>query len=402
MRRRLLLFIPALSQGGAERQILELGRRLTGAFDVTLCTLFQDEHYGAQADPAIRRIDLGYKTAGARQAFRGLVQVLRDERFDLVQSFMDQANLWVRLAALFAGEPRPRIVTSVRGPWMRLKYLALEGTLARYVGRAVVVNSRSTAAELRDWARVPTERLRVVHNFVDLETFRPATPAERQQARARFAIGPDEITLLLSGRLSPQKHHLGLALALRRLRLRGRLPSNVRLLLAGRARDAWYARMVDPALRWAGVAPLVRHLGVVPARDVAALYAATDVLLLPSLWEGLPNVALEAHACGVPAVVSDKANTDGVIGHGETGFEAPLTLGMRDYADALGQMLALSPEARQTMGARGHERVRRLFDPARVLDDWLGIYHAVLRDEPLPEALDPIAMTHAPGLLPPG
>jgi glycosyltransferase involved in cell wall biosynthesis len=381
---RVLFVIPSLAQGGAERQILELMRRLDRAeLQPILCTFHQDPHYARFLPAGVECHDLGLGAGRGRiAAFRRLVALLRELQPDLVQSFMDQANLWVRLAAPLAGTPA--VITSVRGPWMRWRYLLLEALLATRVGRAVVVNSRSTEAEMLSWARVPRERLFVIHNFVDFEHFRPPTAEERLAARARFGFAPDDLVLLLSGRLSPQKHQLGLALALARLRARGALPLRVRVVLAGRPRDAWYARLVPPALRAAGVAGLVQNIGVVPAADGPALYAATDVLLLPSLWEGLPNVALEAQACGVPAVVSDKANVDGIVEDGNTGLVAPLELGMEAYADALGRMIALPPAERQEMGRRGRVRVTALFPPGRALQDWLSLYRAVLGGQPLP------------------
>ena len=387
-RRRILLVIPALSQGGAERQLLELGRRLLPRFDVTLCTFFEDGHYARQVHPDIKQVDLGLRVEGRRRAFGRLVALLENDPPDLVQSFMDQANLWVRLAALCAGPTPPPIVTSVRGPWMSPKYSILEGLLSTEVGRAVIVNSKSTGRELLDWVGVPRDRLRVVHNFVDFDVFQPRGPEARARARRELGLADDALVLLVSGRLSPQKHHLGLALALGRLRRQGRLPENLVLLFAGRPRDRWYARLVPPAMRRAGVASQVRALGVVSVEEVPRLYAASDVLLLPSLWEGLANVALEAQACGLPVVASDKANVDDIVAHGETGLVAPLTLGMRPYAEALGQMLALSPEARAAMGQKARERVRRLFDPDRALQSFLGIYDAVLANRPLP-ALGP-------------
>jgi glycosyltransferase involved in cell wall biosynthesis len=134
---------------------------------------------------------------------------------------MDQANLWVRLAALLAG--RPPVVTSVRGPWMRWRYLLVEGLLGRHVNRGLIVNSLSTAREMIEWAGVPPERLRLVHNFIDFDVFRPPSDHERRAARARLGVTTDDVVLLFAGRLSLQKHPLGLALALRRLQKLGSL-----------------------------------------------------------------------------------------------------------------------------------------------------------------------------------
>ena len=380
--RRLLLVVPSMSQGGAERQILELAKRLVDDFDVTLCTLYEDNHYDTSSVAALRRIDLGLKKRGPLRAFRALVALLREWRPDLVQSFMDQANFWVRLAALLAG--RPPVVTSVRGPWMRWRYLLVEGWLDRNVNRGLIVNSIATAQEMIEWAGVPPERLRIVHNFLDFDLFRLPSEYERQTARTQLGIAPDDVVLLFAGRLSLQKHPLGLAIALRRLQKLGSLPSQVKILMAGRARDRWYAQLVPSALRWAGVETQVRALGIVSPAEMPALYAASDVLLLPSLWEGMPNVVLEAHACGLPAVVTDKANTDGIVLDGETGLVAPLEWRMRSYSDALAKILACGFTERREMGRKGYERVRRLFDPARVRADFVAIYWAVLENRALP------------------
>ena len=61
---------------------------------------------------------------------------------------------------------------------------------------------------------------------------------------------------------------------------------------------------------------------------MASLYHAADALVMPSLWEGLPNAVLEAHASGLPAVVSHAANIDRLVLDGESGFEVP-TCGRR-------------------------------------------------------------------------
>jgi glycosyltransferase involved in cell wall biosynthesis len=376
---RVLLVVPSLSQGGAERQILELMRRLDPSrFETDLCTLYDDGFYGALVPAGQPRYRLGQPGELTPAALLRLVGILRDARPDIVHTFMDKANQWVRLAAPLAGFPI--VITSTRGPWMRLRHLVLEGVLARWVGRAVVVNARSTYDELLSWARVPRERLHLIHNFVDFDEFRPGTADERRAARSHFGLAPGEIGLLLPGRVVLQKHHVGLALALGRLRRRGALPPGTRLLFAGRERDPWYAKLAWPALRAAGVEPMVRRLGLVPARDMRRLYLAADVLILPSLWEGLPNALLEAHACGRPAVVTDKADTDGIVVDGVTGHVAPLEWGMGAYADALGRVLALPDEGRLEMGRRGAEHVRRAFDPADVLADYLRLYEALLAE----------------------
>ncbi|MEO5769007.1 MAG: glycosyltransferase, partial [Polyangia bacterium] len=109
---------------------------------------------------------------------------------------------------------------------------------------------------------------------------------------------------------------------------------------------------------------------------------AADVLVLPSLYEGLPNAVLEGHACGLPAVVSQAANIDGLVVEGESGFEAPALQPDR-LAEALGRMLALSVARRREMGERGRAHIVHQFSVERVHDEVVALYDRLLREKGL-------------------
>lgn len=113
VRHKVLLFIPHLEQGGAERQILELMRRLPPRYAPSLCTYRRDGslHYRDYLAPGEPRHDLGVDRMGPRGLAR-LIQVLRTERPAILHSYRDKANLWARLAALAV--PVPVVLTSVR------------------------------------------------------------------------------------------------------------------------------------------------------------------------------------------------------------------------------------------------------------------------------------------------
>jgi glycosyltransferase involved in cell wall biosynthesis len=374
-RHKVLLFIPHLEQGGAERQILELMRRLPQRFEPVLC-LYRDadrHHY----DEYLSRVELrslDVPDMGAR-GLRRLVQLLRSERPTILHSYRDKANFWARLANLW--ERVPIVLTSVRnryqGFWMSLAERLLQRISAR-----VLTNSVGVLEELA--GRVPGERLQVIHNFLDLEKFAPPTDEERAAARARFGFHDDELVLLLPGRYARQKHQLGLAMALRILKRSGRLPPRVRIVLAGRRRDRFYSRLIPIAMRWCGVEENVVYLE--PVKDMTSLYHAADAVLMPSLYEGMSNAVLEAHACGLPAVVSHAANRDSIVIDGSTGFEVP-TANRHALAEAIDKMIKLSPLERRAMGARGRSHVATQFHPDRILGELVSLYDTVLAEKGL-------------------
>jgi glycosyltransferase involved in cell wall biosynthesis len=257
---------------------------------------------------------------------------------------------------------------------MSLPHLLTEWHLSKRSDR-VIANSEGVRRELVSLARVRPDKIQVLHNFIDIQKFHPPTDEERAAARQRWGLADGDVALLLPGRIGLQKNQIGLALALARLRRSGQLPGRVRILLAGRRRDRLYASTLPRVLSALGLTDRVTFLG--PVTEMLSLYHAADALVMPSLWEGLPNAVLEAHACGLPAVVSHAANVDRLVLDGESGFEVP-TLGIRALASAIGRMIALDAPARRAMGARGRAHVAAQFSVDRVLDETVRLYDQLL------------------------
>ncbi|MDB4962786.1 MAG: glycosyl transferase group 1 [Myxococcales bacterium] len=377
---KVLLFIPHLQQGGAERQILELMRRLPPHYAPSLCLYRANDeartHYASYLPPGEPRHALDVDDMGPVGLAR-LVKLLRKERPAILHSYRDKANLWARLAALMA--PVPVVLTSVRNRYQGPLYGAAEFLLQTTSDR-VLTNSRGIEEELVNWSRVRPDRIQIINNFVDLEQFRPPTADERARARAHHGFADGEIVLILPGRLAMQKHQLGLGLALSMLRHRGKLASNVRLVLAGRRRDKIYSRIVPVGMRMLGLGEHITYLE--PVKDMLTLYHAADALVMPSLFEGMPNAVLEAHACGLPCVVSHAANRDGIVLDEQSGFEVP-TLDPAALAAAIEKVIGASEDQRRAMGVRGRANVAHRFHPDRILEETVALYDDLIAEKGL-------------------
>lgn len=375
-RHKVLLFVPNLQQGGAERQILELMTRLPSRFEPTLCLYEDVVHYREYLPEGEPRHVLGAKRMGPKGLDR-LVEVLRHEKPDILHSYRDKANFWARLAS--ARAPVPVVITAVRSRAMHIVHLATEQWLSTRSDR-VIANSEGVRRELVGLAGVEPEKIQILHNFIDVEKFHPPDAEERRAARARWGLRDDELALLLPGRIGLQKHQLGLAFALARLKRAGRLPPRLRVLLAGRNRDKMYSFVLPRVLRALGLDGIVTFLG--PVNEMVSLYHAADALVMPSLYEGLPNAVLESHASGLPAVVSHAANIDQLILDGRTGFEVP-TFDSEALAEALGRLFALTDAERRAMGARGRVHIAAKFSIDRVLDETVRLYDGLLAQKGL-------------------
>ena len=122
-------------------------------------------------------------------------------------------------------------------------------------------------------------------------------------------------------------------------------------------------------------------LGSRPNTDLPALYSVMDVLVLPSLFEGIPRVVMEAAAMGIPAVVTDVKGNREAVEHGRNGLLVPLG-DTKALAQAILRILMNSEEARR-MGIGGHHLAQDRFDERKVFARVLEQYARLLQERNL-------------------
>lgn len=188
-------------------------------------------------------------------------------------------------------------------------------------------------------------RIRVHYTGLDASRFHPPkTPADRAEARAEWGV-PEGVPLIVTvGGLIDRK---GQALVIEAMRA---LPADTYYLMAGAGPDA--ARLAQMA-RDMGMPERVRQLGIIANDRLPSLYAAADVMALPSASEGLANVWVEALACGVPLLLSDIPPAHEVLDASDAGVIAaaePMAI-----AKAIAKIL-VNPPDRMALSARTHAR----------------------------------------------
>lgn len=159
----------------------------------------------------------------------------------------------------------------------------------------VVAVSRDLASQVRKLG-VPPERVQVVYNGVDPAKF---SPGSKTAARQQLQLPTDSRLVLFVGSLTPVKGIPTLIAALEKLGLRG-VRYQAFLIGQGQLRGSIEADIAKKKLEHS-----IRLLGGVSHADLMHWYRAADVLVLPSVSEGVPNVLLEAAACGTPFVASN-------------------------------------------------------------------------------------------------
>jgi glycosyltransferase involved in cell wall biosynthesis len=375
-RTRILYLSPSLTQGGAERHVVELVRNLDPtAFEAAMCVVRPGIHFKGELPAGEPRylLERGLFTPGA---LRGVMRAIEDFRPDVLHAHLNDGNLLGRLAAAFTKVPA--VVTSVHLDEMSAPYRLLERLIWRRSDRIVAV-SRGVKEFLVGTVGLPDERVQVVVNGVDPARFVPPDDERRAAARARFDVAPDRLVGLMPARLSRQKNQERVVEALAELKAEGRLPPGFLLLLAGRSSSESLERKVRGLVAQAGLAEQVRFLG--PVNEMQELYWASDVLLMPSITEGSSLAAFEAMAAALPVLISRRSNSDGAIIDGEHGWQIDDS-DTASIARAFTTIIDTPGAERQRLGRQGRARVEGQYTTARVARDFESLYRSVLQAAP--------------------
>jgi glycosyltransferase involved in cell wall biosynthesis len=370
-----VIVISNLEYGGAQRQVVELANHIDASrTDLHICSFSRYVPLAALLDRSashLHVIEKHYKfdlTVVPRLAF-----LLKKLKADVVHGYLFDAEIAARLAGRMAGTAA--VGNSERNTDYTFKRLQLYAhRLTRRWVDFYIANSNSGARFSQRALQNAPELYYTVHNGVDTRRF---APRDGTAIRASLGLDPAEFVVGMFGSFKAQKNHPLLFEAARRVL--DQHPRS-RFLLVGdqlagglHGSDAYKLRMLELVR----TLDLERHCVFAGNRtDVEELYAACDVTVLPSLFEGTPNVALESMASGVPVVATDVSDNAYVIRDGETGY----LVGPGDperLADRL-LALALDPELRAAMGAKGRRRVEQEFSCSRLAEKTEAVYRDVL------------------------
>ena len=295
---------------------------------------------------------------------------LAEKRFDLVQSHERVSCCDVYRAG--DGVHREWLVqlARVRGPLGRLG-LRLN-PYHRYTVRAerrlfespqlkaVICNSRMVRDEILGYFPIDAGKLHVIYSGVDVGAYHPDLKRHRAEVRARYGIPEKAPLFLFVGSGFERK---GVATLVEAMAL---LPQDAHALIVGR--DKHIVRFVQRANRL-GLDKRILFLG--RQADVKPFYGAADALVLPTLYDPFPNVALEAMAAGLPLVTSHKSGAAELLVEGRNGFVCDAL----DRVALAGHMAALcEPQTASRMGAAARELGESLSDE-KMKQRMMALYH---------------------------
>ncbi len=181
----------------------------------------------------------------------------------------------------------------------------------RPVDRFIAVSQFIARQTIRDFG-VRRSRIRVILNATDIDRFRPRPEDKLRLRRELLGLGEEHVVVTMAAHMRPAKRQWMAVVAMAEILEDAPL---ARLVLAGDGPEREkLLELVDAG----GLADTVQILS--GPNDVAALYAASDLAILPSISEGLPGGAIEALAAGLPIVATPNGGTPEVYEDGVSGI----------------------------------------------------------------------------------
>ena len=365
---RIDFIITELFVGGAERCLMELAIGLCQSGDQVRVISIGTLPRGQQSLLLDRLTDNGIEVKSCNvdssfhflSAYRQLRLWLSESPPDVCQTFLFHANVLGTWAARSAGIEH-RIggirVVDPRRSRRRINRWVTPGMVR------VVCVSKGVERFAQQQLGCKASQTVTIPNGVDVSRFSTATPF----AWSSIGWPDDSIVTLFVGRLDPQK---GIDLIQQQIESIAPAASNRRLLLVG---DGPLHRSIESWARKIGN----DRVQLLPWQsDVAPLMRACRLLVLPSRYEGMPNVVMEAMASGRPIVCSDVQGAEELLGHAPKCqlFSAGDSLAMKNLVDQFLNDEALS----EKIGEWNQRRVRNDFSIAAMVDAYRVLYREVL------------------------
>ncbi|MBW2646622.1 MAG: glycosyltransferase family 4 protein [Deltaproteobacteria bacterium] len=311
--------------------------------------------------------------AKTRDRVYRLVDLIKEKHIDLVHT-NSNFHLEGALGAQLAGvhhlylahiELQPEVPLFQRLSLDPASYAALMGQLST----RIVAVSRSVADRLSP--PVPSEKIQIIHNGLDMEVFDAAMEAADGSLRAELGVEDNSLLVTALGRVCPDKgFDYYLEAASRVLSSR----PNVHFLLVGGDEHKKFASDLRAQAQERDIKDHFHFLGF--RDDVPRILAESDIFVLSSRREGHPYVLLEAMACGCAVVASRCAGVEETVMEGKTGR----TTEVGDVEAISASIISLidDPELRKTLGMNAFQDIRERFTASTSVEGLMAAYEEIL------------------------
>ena len=234
----------------------------------------------------------------------------------------------------------------------------------------IIAVSEYTKRELLKYYKLDENKIRVIHNGVDINKFKPTN--DKLKAKAELGFNPQDKAILSVGRLYARK---GLFTLIESMPLVIRKFKNVKFIISGKGLSNELGKLAKHAAKL-GVKDNIVFAGYFPDKKLPKLYQAADIFAFSTFYENLPFAVLEALSSGLPVVTTNVGGIPEIIDDGKNGFLVePFNSG--ELADRILYFLE-NPTVASEFGFLGRKTIEERFDWRLIVKKVLRVYEEAL------------------------
>jgi glycosyltransferase involved in cell wall biosynthesis len=363
---KLLILITQMERAGAQKVAITQAHYFhERGYNVTLCFFYDKynlvaelvkQHEFSIINLNAKRIN-GSRVGNLVRAIRAFWRLfihLKRQKIDIVETMTHYSNVigiplaWLARVPVRVSSQRNALDDFPRW-FLRLDAAIVNSSMTD----CMIAVSEQTRRYCIDIEGMKPEKVITIRNGIAPERFRTFSSdyQERERARAELAIPVTSPVIITIARLHPQKGHEYLIEASKQILQN--YPNTIFVLVG----DGDKRAQIEQLIQASGISTNFRVLG--SRADVPRLLHMADIFVLPSLYEGMPNVVLEAMASQLPVVATAVDGTPEVVVDGETGMLVP-PADPTALACAIEQLIA-NPVLRNTFGQSGLQRILAYF-----------------------------------------
>jgi glycosyltransferase involved in cell wall biosynthesis len=348
-KKRILYYTGSLSSGGAERQLLytALAAKEMG-YEVRIVVDYPINHYDHMLkDKDIDVIITNTTKKTLLKRYKSLMKIIKEYNPEIIHSFLSAKNLWAMLVGKRARIP-VRVASIRNTDDDSFKAIKLYSKWAT----RIICNSKLASEIASNKFSIPKDKLEVVYNGIDLERF--SVPQRGVDIRSELGLEPQTLIGVILARVVKQKNHLGLVRALSILNDKRAL-NNFHYLLIGNNTDKTLSERIFEEVRSHGLEKKISYLGV--RSDVPEILHSCNIMVLPSLFEGFPNVVMEAMATKTFVIATPTGGTPELVRDGVTGI-LTRSPSPEDLAAGIERYLLMSKQDHQAIVDNAYEFIK--------------------------------------------
>lgn len=366
---KILYLITGFHVGGAEMVLYRLLRKLNREkYEPVVVSIIPIVGIGERIEEeGIKILSLNAKFKCNPLIIWRVISIIKKEKPQILHSFLFHANFLGRVIGKLCNVPI--IISSIHSEYFGgiLREKLLKWT-DRFCNTTTIV-SKGAAERMIDLKVVSKNKLKVIYNGIDLENFPFRKLEARTKIRNELNIEENKKILISVGRLHEAK---GCPYLIKAMKILKEKYPYILLIVLGEGPEG---KKIEEQIKELKLEKNILLLG--QKENISEYLNASDVFVMPSLWEGLPIALLEAMACGLPVVNTRVGGVPEVVEDGKSGFLVELK-NPRGLAEKIIKTLEMSEEERKKMGEHGRKIVEKKFSIEQIVKEYENLYQELL------------------------